>query len=143
MQKIFPAFNFFDWDIQENIIDGVKDKELTDKDILIEIINLPGLFKTRIEFYRFPLGEHNNRIDLFVGLKLSSFFNCKTTIDGYSYCDFDQMPDYSLLLENSKAYLINDCYAELDWPENDERIKNLAIKIIQEIDISNFTETYT
>ena len=139
MKKIFPVFNFFDWNIRENIIDGEKDKELTDKDILMEIINLPGLFRTRIEFYRLPAEENNSRINLFVGLKLSSFFNCKTTIDGYSYCDFDQMPDYSLLLENGKAYLISDCYPELGWPENDETIKSLEIKIIQEIVENAFT----
>lgn len=143
MKEIFPHLNFYDWNIQENIIDGEIDKELSNKDILFEIKNLPGIFNTRIEFYRFPDRGNNNYIDLFVGLKLSTFFNCKTTIDGYSYCDFDQMPFYSLLLENKEAHLITDCYPEIDWAENDERIKGLKIKIIQEVDISKYTETYS
>ena len=142
MKKLFPNLNFYEWNLQENIINGEVDKELGDTDILIELINTPGLFKTFVEFYRFPGDESNSTIDLYIALKLSNFFICKTTIDGYSYHDFDQMPDYSLLLENDKAYLIGDCYPNKDWSANDKRINELKIKIIQEVDLSSHTERY-
>jgi hypothetical protein len=142
MKKLFPNLNFYEWNIQENIIDGELDKELTDKDILIELTYRLGLFKTIAEFYRFPGNESGSRIDLYIGLKLAKYFSCKTTIDGYSYCDFDQMPDYSLLLENDKAYLIGDCYPSKDWSADDPRINELKIEIIQEIDLLSHTEIY-
>lgn len=72
-----------------------------------------------------------------------TYSNCKITIEGYRYCDFDQMQDYSLLIENDKPYLIGDCYPETDWTENDSRIQTLKIDIIKEIDLSTFTEEYT
>ncbi len=137
MKEIFPALKFYEWYIQENIIDGVKDRELNNNDILMEVTHLPGIFKTRVEYYRFP-GEKIDRTDLLTALKLAAVFNCQTTIDGYSYCDFDQMPDYSLLLDNGKAYFIGDCYAGPGWQEDDERIKQLGINIIEEIDISEY-----
>jgi hypothetical protein len=143
LKKLFPKLNFYEWNIQNNIVDGEKDKVLNERDVLIELNYKSGFFKTLAVFYRFPGNEENSRTDLFIGRKLSNMFDCKTTIDGYSYCDFDQMPDYSLLIENDKAYLIGDCYPETDWTENDPRIQTLKIDIIKEIDLSTFTEEYT
>jgi hypothetical protein len=142
MKRIFPRLNFLEWNFQEQIIDGEEGTVLTERDVLIELTYKPGLFLTLVEFYRLPGDESTSRMDLFVGRKLSKAFNCKTTIDGYRYCSFDQMPDYSLLLENDKAYLIGDCYPEKDWKEDDERINRLEINIIKEIDLSPFKETF-
>ena len=142
MREIFPGLNFFKWTLNENIIDGRRDRELHDKDILFEISNIPGIFKTLIIFYRFPGEEASSRLDLYIGGKLSKQFDCKVTIDGYSYCNFDQMPDYSLLLENGKAYLIGDCYPDPAWHEDDPRIKTLSINILEEIEVSMYQENY-
>jgi hypothetical protein len=142
MRRIFPRLNFLEWNFRDHIIDGKENKILTEQDILIELTNKPGPFKTLAEFYRLPRHESDSGMDLFVGRKLSKAFNCKITINGYRYCNFDQMPDYSLLLENDKAYLIGDCYPEKDWKEDDERINRLEINIIKEIDLSPFKETF-
>lgn len=136
MGELFPNLNFYEWNLQENIIDGEADKELSDKDILIELFHKDGIFKTFAEFYRFPGDELDNPIDLYIGLKLSELFACKTTIDAYSYCDFDQMPNYSLLLENNEAYLIADCYLDESWSANDNP-NQFNINIIQGVDISS------
>ncbi len=143
MKEIFPKLNFYQWNLQDNIVDNEKDKELMEQDILMELSNKKGIFKTLVEFYRFPGDESNSRLNLFVARNLSRIFECKTTINGYSYCDFDQMPSYSLLLENDKAFLIGDCYPDNDWLDNDIRLKNLKIEILKEINLSSFTEKYT
>src|SRR5688572_22419455 len=85
MKRIFPRLNFYGWILQENMIDGVKDRELLQRDILMELTHKSGLFKTHIDFYRFPGREGSSRLDLFIGRELSNLFSCKTIIDGYSY----------------------------------------------------------
>ena len=138
MKKLFPGFNFSEWDIEENIIDGVKDRELNETDVIFCLNEKPGLFKSFLEFYRFPNEKSVNRLDMYIAMKISNEFECKVTIDGYSFSDQDQLPIYSLMLENEKAYLIYDCYPEDDWDENDPRIAELKIEIIKEVNISAF-----
>lgn len=121
---------------------GLREQRVNDTGHLIEPTYKPGLFKTLSEFYRFPEDESNSSINLFIARTLSKVFDCKTTIDGYRYCRFDQIPDYSLLLENDKAYLIGDCYPEWHWTDNNELIKLPKIDIIEEIDLKPFKETY-
>lgn len=139
LEEIFPELRFLEWDINNDRINGIRNYEVKKDEILLELRDMQAPFRTIVEFYRFPGEEGTSHLNLFIAEQLSKTLNCKTAIDGYSYNDLDQLPFYSLMISKDKAYLIHDCFYNL---EDEPTKEQTTIKIIQEVDINEYRQNF-
>lgn len=137
IHSLFPSKNLINWKgnfekaFIYNGIENIEENELNSdfSGFALQVEPNESEFPTKITLFRTD-EKHSEERRLFLALKLSEKFNCKTIIDGPE--KFAEHPYCSLIIDNGKIFESDD--SGTVWGDGN----GTEVKVIREIEIEKF-----
>ena len=139
IHSLFPSRELINWkgNFEETYIyngtENIENKKLNSdfSGFVLQIESHKSEFTTKVTLLRTD-EKHSEERELFLALKLSEKFNCRTIINGPE--KLAEHPYLSLVIENGKIFEADD--DGTDWGNGTEF--GIEVKIIKEIEIEKF-----